>query len=131
MTVCAVKRVSRQSTRGSERTEERHASVQSLPRPRPLAPAQRGIGFLLDLESWGLSSSESLRDAAGGGLSPLSARRRRIPLCQKMLADARLPALILKFDEDLAAQVGTAGCADCGRLDFARYPQPIRFHDLR
>jgi hypothetical protein len=26
-------------------------------------------------------------------------RRRRIPLCQKMLADARLPALILKFDE--------------------------------
>jgi len=26
-------------------------------------------------------------------------RRRRIPLCQKMLADARLLALILKFDE--------------------------------
>jgi hypothetical protein len=44
-----------------------------------------------------------------------------------LLADARLPALLLKFDVDLAAGVREAGCGECGgRLDSARYPRKPR-----
>jgi hypothetical protein len=44
-----------------------------------------------------------------------------------LLAHARFPALILKFDEDLAAQMRAAGCGECGgRLDSARYPRKPR-----
>lgn len=44
-----------------------------------------------------------------------------------MLADARFPALILKFDEDLATKAQGVGCRDCGgRLDCAPYPRKPR-----
>jgi hypothetical protein len=44
-----------------------------------------------------------------------------------LLADARFPAAILKFDEDLAARARGAGCDECGgRLDSAAYPRKPR-----
>lgn len=52
-------------------------------------------------------------------LSPENERRR--PLCHNLLLDSRLYALLLKFDEDLAAEVRAAKCACGGRLDAAHY----------
>jgi hypothetical protein len=44
-----------------------------------------------------------------------------------LLFDARLYALLLKFDEDLAAQMRSAGCARCGgRLDQDHFPRKPR-----
>jgi hypothetical protein len=44
-----------------------------------------------------------------------------------LLQHARFPALILKFDEDLAEQIRAAGCEECGgRLDSAKYPRKPR-----
>jgi hypothetical protein len=57
----------------------------------------------------------------------LSARRRRSPLCHRLLGDARFHAVKLKYDEDLAAKARAAGCGDCGgRLDSAQYPRKPR-----
>lgn len=42
-------------------------------------------------------------------------------MCHKLLQDTRLYALLLKFDEDLAAEVRAAGCACGGRLDAGHY----------
>lgn len=48
-------------------------------------------------------------------------------MCHRLLADARFPALILKFDEDLAVAVRAVGCEECGgRLDSAPYPRKPR-----
>ena len=43
-----------------------------------------------------------------------------------MLRDSRLYELLLRFDEDLAVAVRTAGCACGGRLDAAHYPRQPR-----
>lgn len=44
-----------------------------------------------------------------------------------MLKDSRFYVLLLKFDEDLAAETRRAGCQVCGgRLDSARYPRKPR-----
>lgn len=44
-----------------------------------------------------------------------------------LLSDARLYALLLKFDEDLAAEARRARCRVCGgRLDEGRYPRKPR-----
>jgi hypothetical protein len=44
-----------------------------------------------------------------------------------VLQDSRFYLLLLKFDEDLAAQTQQAGCQVCGgRLDSARYPRKPR-----
>jgi hypothetical protein len=48
-------------------------------------------------------------------------------LCQKLLSDARLYSLQLKFDVDLAEEARAKGCGICGgRLDSARYPRKPR-----
>jgi hypothetical protein len=48
-------------------------------------------------------------------------------LCQKLLSDARLPDLLLKYDIDVAEAARSAGCEVCGgRLDSARYPRKPR-----
>ncbi len=48
-------------------------------------------------------------------------------MCQKLLGDARLYALLLKYDENLAADARAKGCLECGgRLDSARYPRKPR-----
>jgi hypothetical protein len=58
-------------------------------------------------------------------LSPRSERRH--PLCHNLLLDSRLYALLLKFDEDLAAEAKRGGCPICGgRLDKGRYPRKPR-----
>lgn len=58
-------------------------------------------------------------------LSPRS--ERRSPLCHNLLLDSRLYALLLKFDEDLAADAKKRGCANCGgRLDCGWYPRKPR-----
>lgn len=58
-------------------------------------------------------------------LSPRS--ERRPPLCHKLFADSRLFELLLKFDEDLAAETKRGGCQVCGgRLDSGRYPRKPR-----
>jgi hypothetical protein len=52
---------------------------------------------------------------------------RRPPLCHNLLLDSRLYALLLKFDEDLAAEAKRARCPACGgRLDEGRYPRKPR-----
>jgi hypothetical protein len=52
---------------------------------------------------------------------------RRPPLCHNLLLDSRLYALLLKFDEDLAAEAKRAGCPVCGgRLHEGRYPRKPR-----
>jgi hypothetical protein len=58
-------------------------------------------------------------------LSPRS--ERRSSLCHNLLLDSRLYALLLKFDEDLAADAKLRGCAKCGgRLDCGWYPRKPR-----
>jgi hypothetical protein len=52
--------------------------------------------------------------------------KRRPPLCHKLLQDARLYELLLKFDEDLAAKVRAAGCKCGGRLDAGNYQRKPR-----
>ena len=47
-------------------------------------------------------------------------------MCHKLLQDARLYALLLKFDEDLAAEVRAAGCECGGRLDAGHYQRKPR-----
>jgi hypothetical protein len=48
-------------------------------------------------------------------------------VCHKLLHDARLYVLLLKFDEDLAAEMKRARCRLCGgRLDKGRYPRKPR-----
>jgi hypothetical protein len=53
--------------------------------------------------------------------------KRRSPLCHKLLLHAKLYALLLKFDEDIAAEIRRRRCHRCGgRLDqshFARKPR--------
>jgi len=45
----------------------------------------------------------------------------------ELLADAELPALLLKFDQDLAAECRSRGCPICsGVLHSARYPRKPR-----
>jgi hypothetical protein len=45
----------------------------------------------------------------------------------ELLADRKLPALLLKFDEDMAAECRARGCARCaGRLHSARYRRKPR-----
>lgn len=53
-------------------------------------------------------------------------RKRRPPLCHKLLHDARFYALLLKFDEDLEAEVRAAGCPCGGRLDAGHYARKPR-----
>jgi hypothetical protein len=67
--------------------------------------------------------------ASGGTSSFLIARRRkrRSPLCHKLLGDARFHALQLKLDEDLAEETRAARCRVCGgRLDSAKFPRKPR-----
>jgi hypothetical protein len=47
-----------------------------------------------------------------------------------LLMDARLYVLLLKFDEDLAAEIRRGRCQRCGgRLDEGRYPRdPAALH---
>lgn len=48
-------------------------------------------------------------------------------MCQRLLSNARLPGVLFKFDEDLAAEARAARCRDCGgRLDSAMYPRKPR-----
>jgi hypothetical protein len=48
-------------------------------------------------------------------------------VCHMLLSDARLYALLLKFDEDLAAEARRARCRVCGgRLDAGPYPRKPR-----
>jgi hypothetical protein len=48
-------------------------------------------------------------------------------LCQKLLSNANLPGLLLRFDGDIVDQARAAGCEKCGgRLDSARYPRKPR-----
>lgn len=43
-------------------------------------------------------------------------------MCHKLLGDSRLYEMLLKFDEDLAADAKRGGCRECGgRLDSGRY----------
>lgn len=58
-------------------------------------------------------------------LSPES--ERRPPLCHRRLLDSRLYVLLLKFDEDLAAEAKRGRCPRCGgRLDEGRFPRKPR-----
>jgi hypothetical protein len=48
-------------------------------------------------------------------------------VCHKLFGDARLYMLLLKFDEDLAAETKRGRCQRCGgRLDDCRYPRKPR-----
>jgi hypothetical protein len=47
-------------------------------------------------------------------------------LCHELLGDARLYALLLAFDEDLAEQARAEGCECGGRLHSAKYPRKPR-----
>jgi hypothetical protein len=48
-------------------------------------------------------------------------------VCHNLLGDSRLYALLLKFDEDLAAETRRARCQVCGgRLDQDDYPRKPR-----
>ena len=52
---------------------------------------------------------------------------RRLPLCHKLFRDSRFYALLLKFDEDLAAETKRGRCLVCGgRLDSEPYPRKPR-----
>lgn len=60
---------------------------------------------------------------------PLLSREseRRPPLCHKLFGDSRLYELLLKFDEDLAAETKRRRCQVCGgRLDDGPYPRKPR-----
>jgi len=53
-------------------------------------------------------------------------------LYAELLADARFHALLLAFDEDLAAQTRAAGCARCGAaLHAGHFPRKPRFWGAR
>lgn len=87
--------------------EDEHPVGEELPRPRGVEGFWRVGGCV-----W-----ESHLKTLKGGL----------PLCQKLLSDARLPGLLLNFDVDMAEGLRTAGCQLCGaRLDSARYPRKPR-----
>jgi hypothetical protein len=47
-------------------------------------------------------------------------------LCHKILGDARLYALLRRFDEDLAAAARDEGCQCSGALHVANYPRKAR-----
>lgn len=48
-------------------------------------------------------------------------------MCQRLLSNARLPGVLFRFDEDLAAEARAARCGECGgRLDSAVYPRKPR-----
>jgi hypothetical protein len=48
-------------------------------------------------------------------------------LCQKLLGDSRFYGLLLRFDDDVAAEAQAGRCPVCGgRLDSARYPRKPR-----
>jgi hypothetical protein len=47
-------------------------------------------------------------------------------LCQRLLRDTRLYALLLRCDRDLAEEVREAGCRCGGRLDSGHYPRKPR-----
>jgi hypothetical protein len=47
-------------------------------------------------------------------------------LCHEILRDARLYALLLKYDEDLAAEARAAGCECGGVLHVGNYPRKSR-----
>jgi hypothetical protein len=47
-------------------------------------------------------------------------------MCPELLSDARLYALLLKFDEDLFAQTREEGCPCGGALHSASYPRKPR-----
>ena len=48
-------------------------------------------------------------------------------MCQKLLGDAKLYELQLKYDEDLADEARAARCSECrGRVDAANYPRKPR-----
>ena len=52
---------------------------------------------------------------------------RRPPLCHKLFRDSRFYELLLKFDEDLAAETKRGRCRVCGgRLDSEPYPRKPR-----
>jgi hypothetical protein len=53
-------------------------------------------------------------------------KEKEASLCYKLLHDARFYALLLKFDEDLEAEVCAAGCPCGGRLDAGHYARKPR-----
>lgn len=72
--------------------------------------------------------SKSLTIQADEGVPLRSPQReRRLPLCHKLFFNASLYLLLLKFDEDLAAEVKRGRCRQCGgRLDDCRFPRKPR-----